>query len=93
MAFSLQLLLERDLCYAKYKYSINLVFLPLRPSRKARRENVFAGVKRYAAVSAVYRNLTEDFDENLMTHGSWIMELILDGSMNNASPGFLTILP
>lgn len=29
-------------------------------------ENAFAGVKRYGAVSAVYRNRTKDFDDHLM---------------------------
>ena len=29
-------------------------------------ENAFAGVKRYGAVSAVYRNCTEEFDDHLM---------------------------
>ena len=29
-------------------------------------ENAFAGVKRYNAVSAVYRNRTKDFDDHLM---------------------------
>lgn len=29
-------------------------------------ENAFAGVKRYSAVSHVYRNRTKDFDDNLM---------------------------
>jgi hypothetical protein len=29
-------------------------------------ENAFAGVKRYSAVSAVYRNRIEDFDDRLM---------------------------
>ncbi|RUT03356.1 hypothetical protein DSM107010_60430 [Chroococcidiopsis cubana SAG 39.79] len=29
-------------------------------------ENAFAGVKRYGAVSAVYRNRIEDFDDRLM---------------------------
>jgi hypothetical protein len=29
-------------------------------------ENAFAGMKRYGAVSAVYRNRIEDFDDRLM---------------------------
>lgn len=29
-------------------------------------EHAFAGVKRYNAVSAVYRNRAEDFDDHLM---------------------------
>jgi len=29
-------------------------------------ENAFAGVKRYGAVSAIYRNRIEDFDDRLM---------------------------
>lgn len=29
-------------------------------------ENAFAGVKRYGAVSAIYRNRTEEFDDRLM---------------------------
>jgi hypothetical protein len=29
-------------------------------------ENAFAGVKRYNAVSVIYRNRVEDFDDHLM---------------------------
>jgi hypothetical protein len=29
-------------------------------------ENAFAGVKRYGALSAIYRNRIEDFDDHLM---------------------------
>ncbi|WP_347277615.1 MULTISPECIES: transposase family protein [Leptolyngbya] len=29
-------------------------------------ENAFAGIKRYGAVSAIYRNRTQDFDDHLM---------------------------
>jgi hypothetical protein len=29
-------------------------------------ENAFSGIKRYGAVSAIYRNRTEDFDDHLM---------------------------
>jgi hypothetical protein len=41
-------------------------------------ENAFAGVKRYGAVSAVYRNRIEDFDDHLMltAAGLWNFYLI-----------------
>ena len=41
-------------------------------------ENTFAGVKRYGAVSAVYRNRIEDFDDHLMltAAGLWNFYLI-----------------
>jgi hypothetical protein len=37
-----------------------------RSSRRARCENAFAGVRRYRAVSEVYRNRVPDFDDRLM---------------------------
>ncbi|NJL40090.1 MAG: transposase [Leptolyngbyaceae cyanobacterium SM1_4_3] len=37
-----------------------------RSSRRVRCENAFAGVKRYRAVSEVYRNRVTDFDDRLM---------------------------
>ncbi len=41
-------------------------------------ENAFAGVKRYGAVNAVYRNRIQDFDDNLMLSaaGLWNFYLI-----------------
>lgn len=41
-------------------------------------ENAFAGVKRYSAVSHVYRNRTKDFDDNLMliATGLWNFYLV-----------------
>ena len=41
-------------------------------------ENAFAGVKRYGAVSAVYRNRIEQFDDHLMltAAGLWNFYLI-----------------
>lgn len=41
-------------------------------------ENAFAGIKRYAAVSAIYRNRTEDFDDPLMltAAGLWNFYLL-----------------
>lgn len=42
-------------------------------------ENAFAGVKRYNAVSVVYRNRIEDFDDHLMltAAGSWNFYLMV----------------
>ncbi|CAA9363922.1 Mobile element protein [uncultured Leptolyngbya sp.] len=41
-------------------------------------EHAFAGVKRYGAVSQVYRNRTKDFDDNLMltATGLWNFYLV-----------------
>lgn len=41
-------------------------------------ENAFAGVKRYSAVSQIYRNRTEDFDDHLMltAAGLWNFYLV-----------------
>jgi hypothetical protein len=41
-------------------------------------ENAFAGIKRYRAVSAIYRNRTEDFDDPLMltAAGLWNFYLL-----------------
>jgi hypothetical protein len=41
-------------------------------------ENAFAGIKRYGAVSAIYRNRTQDFDDRLMltATGLWNFYLI-----------------
>ncbi len=43
-------------------------------------ENTFAGVKRYGAVSAVYRNRIEDFDDHLMltAAGLWNFYLMVN---------------
>ena len=41
-------------------------------------ENAFAGVKRYSAISHIYRNRTKDFDDNLMltATGLWNFYLV-----------------
>lgn len=40
-------------------------------------ENAFAGVKRYGAVSAVYRNRIQDFDDNLMLSAAGLWNFYL----------------
>ena len=40
-------------------------------------ENAFAGVKRYGAVSAVYRNRTEEFDDHLMVTAAGLWNFYL----------------
>ena len=46
-------------------------------------ENAFAGVKRYGAVSQIYRNHKYDFDDKLMLTASVPVELISDGSISS----------
>jgi hypothetical protein len=41
-------------------------------------ENAFAGVKRYNAVSAVYRNRVPDFDDRLMLVAAGLWNFYLD---------------
>jgi hypothetical protein len=41
-------------------------------------ENAFSGVKRYRAVSEVYRNRTEDFDDHLMLTASGLWNFYLE---------------
>lgn len=40
-------------------------------------ENAFAGIKRYSAVSAVYRNRIEDFDDHLMLSAAGLWNFYL----------------
>lgn len=40
-------------------------------------ENAFAGVKRYGAVSSVYRNRIEDFDDHLMVTAAGLWNFYL----------------
>lgn len=42
-------------------------------------EHAFAGVKRYNAVAAVYRNRVPNFDDRLMLTATGMRELLLDG--------------
>lgn len=60
-------------------------------------ENADAGVKRYNAVSGVYRNRIEAFDDHLMLTAAFLMELLLDGCLersysktSTASPAFIS---
>jgi hypothetical protein len=48
-----------------------------RSSRRVRCENAFAGVKRYRAVSEVYRNRVTDFDDRLMLTASGLWNFYL----------------
>ena len=47
-------------------------------------ENAFAGVKRYNAVSVIYRNRIENFDDHLMLTAAFLMELLLDGCLRES---------
>ena len=40
-------------------------------------ENAFAGIKRYGAVSQIYRNRILDFDDNLMLTAAGLWNLYL----------------
>ena len=43
-------------------------------------ENAFAGVKRYRAVSEIYRNRTKDFDDHLMLTAAGLWNFYLEAA-------------
>jgi DDE superfamily endonuclease/Helix-turn-helix of DDE superfamily endonuclease len=49
-------------------------------SERVKCEHAFAGIKRYNAVSGIYRNRTHDFDDRLMVTASGLWNFYLDAA-------------